>query len=139
MPARVDRWLVPIDERRPDAGEHAVALSWGSYAAFVGKIFDGIDDALASWVSAQPMWFVATAPMAADGHVNVSPRGHDSFSVLGRYRVGWVDYSGSGVETIAHGSYDYTGAGSCACRASLISKRLRSGTRRIRARARWWS
>src|SRR3954467_11000691 len=48
------------------------------------------------------MWFVATAPPAAAGRVNLSPRGHDSFSVLGQYRVGWVDYTGSGVETIAH-------------------------------------
>src|SRR3954453_8661325 len=48
------------------------------------------------------MWFVATAPLDADGRVNVSPRGHDSFSVLGPHRVGWVDYTGSGVETIAH-------------------------------------
>src|SRR4051812_17019035 len=48
------------------------------------------------------MWFVATAPLASEGHVNVSPRGHDTFSVLGRHRVGWVDYTGSGVETIAH-------------------------------------
>jgi len=28
--------------------------------------------------------------------------GHDSFSILGPHRVGWVDYTGSGVETIAH-------------------------------------
>src|SRR5947209_20280635 len=48
------------------------------------------------------MFFVATAPLSGDGHVNVSPRGHDSFSVLGRHRVAWVDYTGSGVETIAH-------------------------------------
>src|SRR3954467_13476541 len=48
------------------------------------------------------MWFVATAPLAADGRVNVSPRGHDSFSVLDQYRVGWVDYTGSGVETDAN-------------------------------------
>lgn len=48
------------------------------------------------------MWFVATAPLDADGHVNVSPRGHDSLSVLGPHRVAWVDYTGSGVETIAH-------------------------------------
>src|SRR5436305_8267147 len=48
------------------------------------------------------MFFVATAPLAGDGRVNVSPRGHDSFSVLGPHRVGWVDYTGSGVETIAH-------------------------------------
>ena len=68
----------------------------------MGKIFDGIDDALAEWIAKQPMWFVATAPLDADGRVNVSPRGHDSFSVLGPHRVGWVDYTGSGVETIAH-------------------------------------
>ena len=68
----------------------------------MGKVFEGIDSVLAEWIAAQPLWFAATAPLAADGHVNVSPRGHDSFSVLGRHRVGWVDYTGSGVETIAH-------------------------------------
>lgn len=73
-----------------------------SYAAVMGKVFDGIDDVLAGWISAQPLWFVATAPLAADGRVHVSPRGHDSLSILGRHQVGWVDYTGSGVETIAH-------------------------------------
>ncbi len=68
----------------------------------MGKIFDRIDDGLATWMAAQPLWFVATAPLAADGLVNVSPRGHDCFSVLDAHRVGWVDYTGSGVETIAH-------------------------------------
>lgn len=68
----------------------------------MGKVFDGIDASLAAWIDAQPMWFVGTAPLAADGHVNVSPRGHDSLSVLGPHRVAWVDYTGSGVETIAH-------------------------------------
>ena len=68
----------------------------------MGKVFDGIDSSLAEWIGSQPLWFVATAPLAASGHVNVSPRGHDSFSVLGPHRVGWVDYTGSGVETIAH-------------------------------------
>ena len=68
----------------------------------MGKIFDGIDETLAAWIAKQPMWFVATAPLAADGHVNLSPRGLDSFSVLDRHRVAWVDYTGSGVETIAH-------------------------------------
>ena len=42
------------------------------------------------------------APLTADGHVNVSPRGHDSLTILGPHRVAWVDYTGSGVETIAH-------------------------------------
>lgn len=68
----------------------------------MGKIFDSIDDNLKAWINEQPMWFVATAPLDADGHVNVSPRGHDSLSVLGPHRVAWVDYTGSGVETIAH-------------------------------------
>lgn len=68
----------------------------------MGKVFDGIDETLAAWIRAQPLWFVATAPLAADGHVNVSPRGHDSLSILGAHRVAWVDYTGSGVETIAH-------------------------------------
>jgi hypothetical protein len=68
----------------------------------MGKRFDSIDENLRSWIEAQPMWFVATAPLSGDGHVNVSPRGHDSFSVLDEHRVAWVDYTGSGVETIAH-------------------------------------
>jgi pyridoxamine 5'-phosphate oxidase-like protein len=68
----------------------------------MGKVHDGIDDALARWIEAQPLWFVATAPLAADGRVNLSPRGHDTLCVLGEHRVAWVDYTGSGVETIAH-------------------------------------
>ena len=48
------------------------------------------------------MFFVATAPLAADGLINVSPRGHDTFSVLAPHRVGWIDLTGSGIETIAH-------------------------------------
>lgn len=69
---------------------------------FVGKIFEGIDENLKTWIQRQPMWFVATAPLSDQGHVNISPRGHDSFSVLGPNQVAWVDYTGSGVETIAH-------------------------------------
>jgi len=68
----------------------------------MGKVFDGIDKTMAAWISAQPVWFLATAPLALDGRINVSPRGHDSFSILDAHRVGWVDYTGSGVETIAH-------------------------------------
>jgi hypothetical protein len=68
----------------------------------MGKVFDGINESLAGWIEAQPLWFVATAPLAPDGHINMSPRGHDALSVLGPHRVGWVDYTGSGVETIAH-------------------------------------
>ena len=68
----------------------------------MGKVFDGIDPELARWIAAQPLWFVATAPLAGDGHVNVSPRGIDTLSVLGSHRLGWLDLTGSGIETIAH-------------------------------------
>ncbi|MFJ4998949.1 pyridoxamine 5'-phosphate oxidase family protein [Microbacterium sp. NPDC088619] len=68
----------------------------------MAKVFDSIDQNLTQWIEKQPLWFVATAPLGAEGHVNMSPRGHDSFSVLDEHRVGWVDYTGSGIETIAH-------------------------------------
>lgn len=72
------------------------------YGRLMSKVFDDIDESLAAWIREQPMFFVATAPLDATGRVNVSPRGHDSFSVLGPLQVGWVDLTGSGVETIAH-------------------------------------
>lgn len=68
----------------------------------MGKVFDGIDDSLAAWIGAQHMFFVATAPLSAEGHVNVSPRGLDSLSILDEHTVAWLDLTGSGAETIAH-------------------------------------
>jgi hypothetical protein len=69
----------------------------------MAKQYDEIDDRLRVWIAAQPMFFVATAPLAGDGHVNVSPKGMDgTFAVLGTNQVGYLDYFGSGVETIAH-------------------------------------
>ncbi len=67
----------------------------------MGKVFDGIDESRAAWIAAQPMWFVATAPLAADDRVNVSARGSRQLLDPGS-ASGWVDYIGSGVETIAH-------------------------------------
>lgn len=68
----------------------------------MGQVFEGIDDTLAAWIAAQPLFFVATAPLAGDGHVNLSPRGHNCLSILSPRRLAWVDLTGSGVETIAH-------------------------------------
>lgn len=68
----------------------------------MGKTFDTIDQALASFLAEQKLFFVATAPLARDGHVNLSPKGLDSFRVLGPRRVAYLDLTGSGVETIAH-------------------------------------
>jgi hypothetical protein len=68
----------------------------------VGKVFDGIDENLAAWLAAQRVFFVATAPRSDAGHVNLSPKGLDSFAVLGPRRVAYLDLVGSGAETIAH-------------------------------------
>jgi hypothetical protein len=65
-------------------------------------IFDGIDDGLAGFIRAQHVFFVATAPLSADGHVNVSPKGLDTFRVLDSRTVAYLDYVGSGAETLAH-------------------------------------
>ena len=48
------------------------------------------------------MFFVATAPADPETHVNVSPRGLDTFRVIGPNHVAWLDLTGSGVETISH-------------------------------------
>ena len=68
----------------------------------MGKVFDGIDESLAAWISDQHLFFVATAPLSAEGHVNVSPRGLDCLSILDGHTVAWLDLTGSGAETIAH-------------------------------------
>ena len=68
----------------------------------MGRVYDGIEQGWAEWISAQPVFFVATAPADPETHVNVSPRGLDTFRVLGPNRVAWLDLVGSGVETIAH-------------------------------------
>jgi hypothetical protein len=69
----------------------------------MGKLYDEIDAKLAGWLGAQPMFFVGTAPSGDDGHVNVSPKGMaGTFAVLGPHQVGYLDYFGSGIETVAH-------------------------------------
>jgi pyridoxamine 5'-phosphate oxidase-like protein len=67
------------------------------------KVHERIDGRLRDFIEAQPMFFVATAPSGPEGHVNVSPKGMaGTFVVLGEHRVAYLDYHGSGAETIAH-------------------------------------
>lgn len=68
----------------------------------MGKVHDGIGPALADWLTAQRLFFVATAPLSGRGMINCSPKGMDSFRILGPREVAYVDLTGSGVETIAH-------------------------------------
>ena len=68
----------------------------------MAKAYPEINEELARFIEAQPMFFVATAPLDANGHVNVSPKGLDTFRILGPRTVAYLDIFGSGVETIAH-------------------------------------
>jgi predicted pyridoxine 5'-phosphate oxidase superfamily flavin-nucleotide-binding protein len=62
--------------------------------------FDQIDDRHRAFIEKQPVFFVATA--APDARINLSPKGMDTFRVLGPNRVAYLDYGGSGNETNAH-------------------------------------
>ena len=68
----------------------------------MGKVHDGIGDALGAWIRRQHVFFVATAPLSAEGFVNCSPKGLDSLRILGPREVAYADLTGSGAETIAH-------------------------------------
>jgi pyridoxamine 5'-phosphate oxidase-like protein len=69
----------------------------------MGKVLDALDANLTAVVSRQPVFFVATAPSGADGHVNVSPKGGSgTFVVVDPTTIAYLDLTGSGVETIAH-------------------------------------
>lgn len=67
----------------------------------MGRVLDAITDELAAFIAAQRVFFVATAPTDG-GHVNVSPKGLDTFAVLDPNTVAYLDLTGSGVETVAH-------------------------------------
>ena len=68
----------------------------------MSRVLDTITPEVARFIQSQPVFFVATAPLSDDGHVNCSPKGHDTFRVLGDREVAYLDLTGSGAETIAH-------------------------------------
>lgn len=68
----------------------------------MGKQFDSLSDDLQQWIREQHIFFVATAPLADAGHVNLSPKGHDCLRVFDANTVAYLDMTGSGNETSAH-------------------------------------
>src|SRR3954453_12339538 len=68
----------------------------------MGKVYDQIDDKLAAFIEKQHLFFVGTAPDSPTGHLNVSPKGLDTFRILGPNSVAYLDLTGSGIETVAH-------------------------------------
>lgn len=66
----------------------------------MGQHYTELSDKLKQFIEAQKIFFVGTA--AADGRVNISPKGLDSLRILGKNRVVWLNVTGSGNETSAH-------------------------------------
>lgn len=68
----------------------------------MGKEYTEIDERIQKWIDRQHIFFVATAPLSSNGHVNCSPKGLDTFRVLGPTEIAYLDLGGSGIETVAH-------------------------------------
>jgi hypothetical protein len=68
----------------------------------MAKLHDCITEPLQTFIRKQPMFFVASAPLSAGGHINLSPKGMDCFRVLSPTQVAYLDITGSGNETSAH-------------------------------------
>lgn len=68
----------------------------------MGQSYPCLDDRLIAFIRAQRVFFVATAPLAPDGHVNLSPKGYDSLAILDNHTIAYADLGGSGIETHAH-------------------------------------
>lgn len=66
----------------------------------MADFFDALEPKHVAMIDKQPVFFVATA--AADGRINLSPKGYDAFRVLSPTRVAYLDLAGSGNETHAH-------------------------------------
>ena len=68
----------------------------------MGKIYQEIDERIKKWIGLQRVFFVATAPLDPNGHINCSPKDGYSIRVLDNKTLVYLDLIGSGVETIAH-------------------------------------
>lgn len=68
----------------------------------MSAVYDELNEALTGFIRRQKLFFVATAPLSAEGSVNVSPKGYDSLAIIDSKTVAYVDLGGSGIETHAH-------------------------------------
>lgn len=69
----------------------------------MGKTYERVDGRLREFIEAQPIFFTSTAPLAADGTVNLSPKGlKGSFAIIDDLTVAYLDFAGSTAETVAH-------------------------------------
>ena len=66
----------------------------------MAQFYETISDELKQFIGEQHIFFVATAP--DNGRINLSPKGMNSFKVLGDSEVAFLNVTGSGNETAAH-------------------------------------
>ncbi|OIV36494.1 pyridoxamine 5'-phosphate oxidase [Mangrovactinospora gilvigrisea] len=69
----------------------------------MGKSYERIEGRLRAFIEEQPVFFVASAPLSGDGHVNLSPKGRaGTLAVLDERTLAFLDFGGSHAETLAH-------------------------------------
>lgn len=68
----------------------------------MGVYYETIPDSLRPWILAQKMLWVGTAPLSPNGHINISPKGGQTFGIPNASTFWFMDLTGSGVETTAH-------------------------------------
>lgn len=68
----------------------------------MGAFYETIPESLIKWILEQKMFWVATAPLAGSGHVNVSPKGGEYFGIVDNKTFWYMELTGSGSETLAH-------------------------------------
>ncbi len=68
----------------------------------MGKLFPALLPEHEEFIRKQRLFFVGSAPLQADGHVNISPKGYDSLRIISPTEVAYLDLTGSGNETSAH-------------------------------------
>lgn len=69
----------------------------------MSEIFQELTAKHIEFIRAQKIFFVATAPNDLENeHVNLSPKGYDTLTVLDDKTVAYADYPGSGNETATH-------------------------------------
>ncbi|WP_274654523.1 pyridoxamine 5'-phosphate oxidase family protein [Paenibacillus humicola] len=68
----------------------------------MGKMFEAMLPQHEAFIRKQRIFFVGSAPLQADGHVNISPKGYDVLRIFSPTEVAYLDVTGSGNETSAH-------------------------------------
>lgn len=72
------------------------------------QYFDEIPDSLAAWILKQKVFWVASAPLTPNGHINLSPKGVEgTFNVVDTNRVWYQDLTGSGMSSLPRSLQPY--------------------------------